>query len=220
MIADPRRFWRDRFVTRGISRGGALAGRPIGRDNQRYCARLAHPTQPSRFWELAQKRTDASADDAHAGPDQSEKEPRHGCRDDCRFACPHASPAHPHPRPPRCRRPVGRRRRPGAALRRGCVGREHPGGLRRRLAGLCGLVRRTGRDAPALPARAAVCLPVLTRQDRPAAVNDRPARLRHRPRPPPARLRAADQRRGGEGGPARHPSGARHGQADEDAGDA
>ena len=72
MIADPRRFGHDRFVTRGISRGGAAAGRPIGRDNQRYCARLAHPTQRSRFWNCP-KRTDASADDAHARPDQSER---------------------------------------------------------------------------------------------------------------------------------------------------
>ena len=106
----------------------------------------------------------------------------------------------------------------GVGLVRGVLpGRTQP---RVRDVRVVALVRRTGCDAPALPARAAVCLPVLTRQDRPAAVNDRTARLRRRPRPPPARLRAADQRRGGEGGPARHPSGARHGQADQDAGHA
>ena len=59
MIADPRRFWHDRFVTRGIFSWRVSAGRQIGRDNQCYCARLGAPGTTIAFLGLAQKRTDA-----------------------------------------------------------------------------------------------------------------------------------------------------------------
>ena len=70
MIADPRRFWLDRFVTRGISRGGVWRAGQSGVIISAIAPDWRNTT--IALLEFPQ-RTDASTDDAHARPDQSER---------------------------------------------------------------------------------------------------------------------------------------------------
>ena len=157
---------------RGFPRASAT-GRSrdrIGRDNRVYCAESeawANIASP-REWLGADRRRRAET----PAPilTRTERTLDHGCRYDCPGAyasAPDASPAAAarptrHPRRPalggRCRRHL--------ALRRGVALGQHPAGLRRRLAGLRRLVRRTGRRRPC-PAPLGCCAATSPRSPRP-----------------------------------------------------